>query len=52
MTRAKAPLAMASTGKPDTKVNELCKDLEISRPLPARLTERARQDDARVLARK
>jgi DNA invertase Pin-like site-specific DNA recombinase len=31
MTQAKARLAMASMGKPDTKVSELCKELGIFR---------------------
>src|SRR5665648_964287 len=31
MTPAKVRLAMASMGKPDTKVNELCKELGVSR---------------------
>jgi len=31
MTRARVRLAMASMGKPDTKVGELCKVLGVSR---------------------
>jgi len=31
MTPAKVRLAMASMGKPDTKVGELCRELGISR---------------------
>ena len=36
MTPAKVRLAMASMGKPDTKVSELCKELGVpAGPLPA-----------------
>jgi hypothetical protein len=31
MTKAKLRLAMASMGNPETKVNELCRELEITR---------------------
>ena len=31
MTPAKIRLAMAAMGKPETKVNDLCKELEITR---------------------
>jgi len=55
MTPAKVRLAMASMGKPDTKVNELCKELGISRQTLYRHVSpngEARPDGARVLARK
>src|ERR1035437_2874909 len=55
MTPAKVRLAMASMGKPDTKVGELCKELGISRqPLYRHVTPNgeARPDGVRVLSRK
>ena len=55
MTPAKVRLAMASMGKPDTKVNELCRELGISRQALYRHFSRngeARPDGMRVLARK
>jgi len=54
MTPAKVRLAMASMGKPDTKVKELCKELGISRQTLYRHVSpngEARPDGARVLAR-
>lgn len=55
MTPAKVRLAMASMGKPDTKVGELCKELGISRQTLYRHVSpdgEARPDDVRVLIRK
>jgi DNA invertase Pin-like site-specific DNA recombinase len=55
MTPAKVRLAMASMGKPDTKGNELCKELGISRQALYRHVSpngEAQPDGARVLARK
>jgi len=55
MTPAKVRLAMASMGKPDTKVAELCKELGISRQTFYRHVSpngEARPDGVRVLARK
>jgi DNA invertase Pin-like site-specific DNA recombinase len=55
MTPAKVRLAMASMGKPDTKVGELCKELGISRQsLYRHVTPNgeARPDGVRVLSRK
>jgi DNA invertase Pin-like site-specific DNA recombinase len=55
MTPAKVRLAMASMGKPDTKVAELCKELGISRQTLYRHVSPngdARPDGMRVLARK
>jgi DNA invertase Pin-like site-specific DNA recombinase len=55
MTPAKVRLAMASMGKPDTKVAELCKELGISRQTLYRHVSpngEVRPDGARVLARK
>jgi DNA invertase Pin-like site-specific DNA recombinase len=55
MTPAKVRLAMASMGKPDTKVSELCKELGISRQTLYRYVSpdgEARPAGARVLARK
>jgi DNA invertase Pin-like site-specific DNA recombinase len=55
MTPAKVRLAMASMGKPDTKVAELCKELGISRQTLYRHVSpngEPRPDGARVLARK
>ena len=55
MTPAKVRLAMASMGKPDTKVSELCKELGISRQTLYRHVSpngEARPDGARMLARK
>jgi len=55
MTPAKVRLAMASMGKPDTKVGELCKELGISRQTLYRHVSpngEARPDGMRVLARK
>src|SRR5450759_4725139 len=54
MTPAKVRLAMASMGKPDTKVKELCKELGVSRQTLYRHVSpngEARPDGARVLAR-
>jgi biotin operon repressor len=53
MTPAKVRLAMASMGKPDTKVSELCKELGISRQTLWRHVSpkgEVRSDGARVLA--
>ena len=55
MTPAKVRLAMASMGKPDTKVAELCRELGISRQTLYRHVApngELRPDGARVLARK
>jgi DNA invertase Pin-like site-specific DNA recombinase len=55
MTPAKVRLAMASMGKLDTKVSELCKELGISRQTLYRHVSpngEARPDGARVLARR
>jgi DNA invertase Pin-like site-specific DNA recombinase len=55
MTPAKVRLAMASMGKPDTKVNELCKELGISRQTLYRHVSpngEARPDGVRVLSRR
>ena len=55
MTPAKVRLVMASMGKPDTKVSDLCKELGISRQTLYRHVSpngKARPDGARVLARK
>ena len=52
---AKVRLAMASMGKPDTKVSELCKEVGISRQTLYRHVSpdgEARPDGMRVLARK
>lgn len=55
MTPAKVRLAMASMGKLETKVGELCRELGISRPTHYRHVApngEVRPDGARVLARK
>jgi DNA-binding phage protein len=55
MTPAKVRLAMASMGKPNTKVSELCKELGISRQTLYRHVSpsgETRPDGVRVLARK
>ena len=55
LTPAKVRLAMASMGKPDTKVGELCKELGISRQTLYRHVTpngEARPDGVRVLSRK
>jgi DNA invertase Pin-like site-specific DNA recombinase len=55
MTPAKVRLAMASMGKPDTNIGELCKELGISRQTLYRHVSpngEARPDGVRVLARK